>query len=207
MIDSCRPRKLEPGFAATYSKPSDFSTSSMKSEPLRWLSPMIWTSPGPIASPAAVMMGVTPCAAETGAAGRAGGVVCAAASAGNAVVDPMIAAAPASALFCRNALRSMDMDVERFFRDITRTPLLTDVCRAYYHRYLETSGCERVARRGCEEGLEARPSAWRASSRVCGYSHTALLYMSVPLGAPADQPGRRFAADVLPVSSDGFTAA
>src|ERR1041384_1944878 len=53
MIDSCRPRKLEPGLAATYSKPSDLSTSSMKSEPPRRLSPMTCTSPGPLASPRA----------------------------------------------------------------------------------------------------------------------------------------------------------
>src|SRR5882724_4900682 len=35
MIDSCRPRKDEPGFAATYSKPRDLMTSIMKSEPGR----------------------------------------------------------------------------------------------------------------------------------------------------------------------------
>src|SRR4029079_2829744 len=32
MIDSCRPSKLEPGFAATYSMPSVLITSTMKSE-------------------------------------------------------------------------------------------------------------------------------------------------------------------------------
>src|SRR5438105_8882829 len=121
MIDSWSPRKLEPGLAQTYSKPSDFRTSTMKSDPLRWLSPMTCTSPGPIASPAAVMIGVTPCAGE---AERAGGAVCAAASVGRAVADPMIAAAPASAPFCRNALRSMDIGVERFDRDIASTPLI-----------------------------------------------------------------------------------
>src|SRR5665213_1404244 len=35
MIDSCSPRKLEPGFAQTYSNPSDLITSTMKSEPVR----------------------------------------------------------------------------------------------------------------------------------------------------------------------------
>src|SRR6266566_952850 len=35
MSDSCKPRKLEPGFAATYSKPRDLITSTMKSEPVR----------------------------------------------------------------------------------------------------------------------------------------------------------------------------
>src|SRR5215510_9725214 len=99
MIDSCRPRKLEPGLAATYSKPSAFSTSTMKSEPLRWLSRRTCTSPGPIASPAAVMIGVTPWAAG---AGRAGGDDCPVSSA----LDPTIAAAPARALFCRNSRRS-----------------------------------------------------------------------------------------------------
>ena len=33
MIDSCRPSNAEPGFTATYSKSSFFSTSTMKSEP------------------------------------------------------------------------------------------------------------------------------------------------------------------------------
>src|SRR5712692_987689 len=32
MIDSCRPSKLEPGFAATYSKPRVLITSTMKSD-------------------------------------------------------------------------------------------------------------------------------------------------------------------------------
>src|SRR5262245_56580969 len=32
-IDSCSPRKLEPGFAAMYSKSSDLNTSTMKSDP------------------------------------------------------------------------------------------------------------------------------------------------------------------------------
>src|SRR6185295_12693174 len=35
MSDSCRARNDEPGFAATYSKPSDLMTSTMKSEPGR----------------------------------------------------------------------------------------------------------------------------------------------------------------------------
>src|SRR5450631_218917 len=35
MSDSCRARKLEPGLAQAYSKPSDFRTSTMKSEPGR----------------------------------------------------------------------------------------------------------------------------------------------------------------------------
>src|SRR5579871_205493 len=37
MIDSCSPRKLEPGLAAQYSIPRDLITSTMKSEPGRSL--------------------------------------------------------------------------------------------------------------------------------------------------------------------------
>src|ERR1019366_5805567 len=35
ITDSCKPRKLEPGLAAIYSKPRDLITSTMKSEPER----------------------------------------------------------------------------------------------------------------------------------------------------------------------------
>src|SRR5580700_4832242 len=35
MMDSCRPRKVEPGFAQMYSMPTDLMTSTMKSEPGR----------------------------------------------------------------------------------------------------------------------------------------------------------------------------
>src|SRR6266853_5230430 len=35
MIDSCKPRKLEPGLEAIYSRPKDFRTSTMKSDPDR----------------------------------------------------------------------------------------------------------------------------------------------------------------------------
>src|SRR5579863_6855979 len=35
MMDSCRPRKLDPGFAQTYSNPMDFRTSTMKSDQVR----------------------------------------------------------------------------------------------------------------------------------------------------------------------------
>src|SRR5690348_12454132 len=34
-MDSCRPRKLDPGLAQTYSKPRDLRTSTMKSPPGR----------------------------------------------------------------------------------------------------------------------------------------------------------------------------
>src|ERR1700723_3875393 len=33
MMDSCRPRKVEPGFAQMYSMPRDLMTSTMKSDP------------------------------------------------------------------------------------------------------------------------------------------------------------------------------
>src|SRR6266849_5340155 len=35
MMDSCSPRKLEPGFEEMYSSPTDFRTSTMKSDPVR----------------------------------------------------------------------------------------------------------------------------------------------------------------------------
>jgi hypothetical protein len=35
MSDSCRPRKLDPGLAQTYSNPMDLITSTMKSDPVR----------------------------------------------------------------------------------------------------------------------------------------------------------------------------
>src|SRR6267143_487521 len=35
MIDSCKPRKLEPGLEAIYSRPRDLRTSTMKSDPDR----------------------------------------------------------------------------------------------------------------------------------------------------------------------------
>src|SRR5579862_3486680 len=50
MTDSCRPAKLDPGFAARYSKPSDLRTSTMKSEPGRLV---VKTSTAGAASPSA----------------------------------------------------------------------------------------------------------------------------------------------------------
>jgi hypothetical protein len=35
MKDSCRPRKLDPGFEVKYSNPRDLKTSTMKSDPVR----------------------------------------------------------------------------------------------------------------------------------------------------------------------------
>src|SRR5262245_27070964 len=131
MIDSCKPRKLDPGLAATYSKPSAFSTSTMKSEPLRWLSRMTCTSPGPIASPAAVMMGVTPWAGEAGKAGGGGGAGGEECPVGSAR-DPTLAAAPASAPFCRNSRRSSRGCFD-FLDPLTSASPHRD-CAGYYHR-------------------------------------------------------------------------
>jgi hypothetical protein len=67
MIDSCSPRKLDPGLAHTYSKPSALIVSTMKSEPAR--PPVNGSSAtGSAADAAAVVSG--DCAA-VGAAGVA----------------------------------------------------------------------------------------------------------------------------------------
>src|SRR5712691_11784170 len=70
MMDSCSPRKLEPGFEEMYSSPMDFRTSTMKSDPLR---SVVSTSTcegsssfGSIAAEAE--RGASPCAARTGVA-------------------------------------------------------------------------------------------------------------------------------------------
>ena len=76
MIDSWMPRKLEPGFDATYSKSRDFNTSTMKSPPGRSVV-MASTSAGGSVSRAAAGAGVRasaaagagPCAAEVTAPG------------------------------------------------------------------------------------------------------------------------------------------
>src|SRR5580704_11919435 len=86
MIDSCRPRKLEPGLAQTYSIPRDLMTSTMKSEPLR---SVVRISAGEEESSASGEIGI---AAGTLAAA---GVAEAAAVPGTA----LIAAAPTAALF------------------------------------------------------------------------------------------------------------
>ena len=77
------PRKLDPGFAQMYSSPSDFNTSTMKSEPVRSVV-RISASGGVEVSAAADMMGVA-------GAGARGVGDCASAATGCA-----IAAAPAS---------------------------------------------------------------------------------------------------------------
>src|SRR5580704_10992973 len=85
MIDSCRPRKLDPGLAQTYSMPRDLMTSTMKSEPLR---SVVRISAGEEGSSASGEIGI--------AAGILGVVEAAEAA------DPgtaLIAAAPTAALF------------------------------------------------------------------------------------------------------------
>src|SRR5580692_1258500 len=85
MIDSCSPRKLEPGLAQTYSIPRDLMTSTMKSEPLR---SVVRISAGEEGSSASGEIG--------NAAGTLGaGVAEAAGTPGTA----LIAAAPTAALF------------------------------------------------------------------------------------------------------------
>src|ERR671938_2191179 len=84
-MDSCRLRKLEPGLAATYSRPSAFSTSTMKSEPGRSISVALsgWGAP-----------------AGAGAAGCA----CAALA-----IELPRAAAPLTATPLRNVRRSVSL--------------------------------------------------------------------------------------------------
>src|SRR5580765_4354782 len=100
MNDSCSDRKLEPGLAATYSKPSDFSTSTMKSEPgfstVR-LSAATSVDTGPVsaASWAAVGEGAAP---RRGSAEARGTCCCCASCAPSTGTGPTIAAAPAAAL-------------------------------------------------------------------------------------------------------------
>src|SRR5713226_8441639 len=91
------PRKLDPGLAQTYSKPSDFRTSTMKSEPVR-SAVRISGSDGGAVSAAADMIGV----ADAGA--RAAGDCASAATGGVA-----IAAAPASDARFRKPRRSIGL--------------------------------------------------------------------------------------------------
>src|SRR3982751_4276374 len=71
MTDSCSPRKLDPGLAQTYSKPSALMVSTMKSEPAR---PPVSTSgsatlaSAPAATGAGCPAGVDLAAAAAGAA-------------------------------------------------------------------------------------------------------------------------------------------
>src|SRR4051812_35297983 len=88
MIDSCSPRKLWPGLAQMYSKPSDFRMSTMKSEPVR---PCVSSS---------TRVPAPSCAAGTDALAGAG-AVCALAS----TACDVSATAPVAACF-KNSRRS-----------------------------------------------------------------------------------------------------
>src|ERR1700719_3195968 len=87
MSDSCNPRKLDPGLAARYSKPSDLITSTMKSDPGR-----------------SVVRTSTPDASVSASTGRAAG-----ATKGWAPMAPVVAtrlATPLTAAPFKNARRS-----------------------------------------------------------------------------------------------------
>src|SRR5712691_11330334 len=87
MIDSCSARKLEPGLAQMYSNPSDFSTSTMKSEPGR-------SAVNTSAAADTGSVSLANAAAEGTAVPRPGCVSCALAG-----VFATSTAAPAAALF------------------------------------------------------------------------------------------------------------
>src|SRR5579862_4387964 len=91
MMDSWSPRKLDPGFAQTYSNPSDLITSTMKSAPVR--SAVRPSAPDGTSASAAADIG-----GGTVRFGSAGGAATAAGAAARA-------AAPAAAPF-RKFLRS-----------------------------------------------------------------------------------------------------
>src|SRR5436190_9101536 len=98
MNDSCSERKLDPGLAATYSKPRDLSTSTMKSEPgfstVR-LSTTTSADTGSVSAAnwAAVGEGALPRRGSAAARGT-----CCGSCAPTTGTGPTIAAAPAAAL-------------------------------------------------------------------------------------------------------------
>src|SRR5436853_292420 len=96
MIDSWMPRKLDPGLAATYSRLSDFNTSTMKSPPGRSVVTMSASSDGSLSRGA---IGAVAGAATAGVCGA----VCAAAPAA-----PPTRAAPVTAALFRKSRRSTD---------------------------------------------------------------------------------------------------
>src|SRR2546423_290408 len=119
MNDSCSERKLEPGLAATYSKPSDLSTSTMKSDPgFSTVSTSTASTPGETGPVSAAN-----CAADgDGAVPRWGSTAargpCCGSCAPRTGTGPTIAAAPAAALAAapfrkpRRLTRSLDF-IER----------------------------------------------------------------------------------------------
>src|ERR1044072_5329667 len=86
MIDSCRPRNDDPGFAAAYSKPSDFSTSTMKSLPGR---STVYAAPAGGGSISDVI-----CAGEGGGADGRDAAACCALTAGALTTSAAADAAP-----------------------------------------------------------------------------------------------------------------
>src|SRR5437868_3238045 len=95
MIDSCSARNVEPGFAATYSKPRDLITSSMKSDPGR---SVVYTS---TRGGGGLVSAATRAGLGSGVVARAC-AACAALGSAMAVLaapDPIRAAAPAAAPF------------------------------------------------------------------------------------------------------------
>src|SRR6266550_9230376 len=96
MIDSWMPRKLEPGFAATYSKLSDLRTSTMKSPPGRSVVTMSPSRDG------SVSLGAIGAVAGP-FAGCAGDGVCA-----PVAVAPPTTAAPVTAALFRKSRRSTE---------------------------------------------------------------------------------------------------
>src|SRR5579883_1009506 len=101
MIDSCSPRKLDPGFEQTYSIPSDLITSTMKSEPERLSVNTSSFAGSPISA--------------SGGTGVGGTLRASSSCARTAVGVAASAAAPTAALF-RNARRSIG-SAELFFRE------------------------------------------------------------------------------------------
>src|SRR5260370_28899023 len=96
MTDSCRPRKLDPGLAATYSTPNDLMTSIMKAEPGRDVVCTSTIEGGAVSAAISFAVGV-------GALARFGSDCCAWATVGVATS----AAAPAAAPF-KNPRRSTE---------------------------------------------------------------------------------------------------
>src|SRR5207237_10415949 len=88
MTDSCSPRKLDPGFAATNSTPNDLMTSIMKSEPGRSVVCTSTIAGGAVSAAISLAVG-------DGALARLGSDCCACATVGVATS----AAAPAPAPF------------------------------------------------------------------------------------------------------------
>src|ERR1700678_1970195 len=114
MIDSCRPRKLEPGIAATYSIPRLFMTSTMKS--LTQVDCVISSSAGG-ALPRSPLEGGT--AGTLGGRGGGAGGVCATAATGAAT-----AAEPARATPLRKPPRPTDPSLELFATPFSPVPKL-----------------------------------------------------------------------------------